>query len=865
MTVAPRTRARLLAAALASLLLPGATLAQDMTPPSAVKAAYALRLREEGLQRRDRHESARERLAREREARRGRLRARGERLRPARPDDTLLDDPANVGRRPRSLSAFAFTTPTNRIVNNPLGEATNETQSETSIVGFGDLLVAAWNDGLGFPSDTQGWGTSNDGGQTWVDRGVFPHAPGRIGFQWASDPVLAVNEKTGAFYFSALCEWVGGPGNTTVFSGVGVVKGRWSGSTFVWGDPAIADSVSFSAGLSLDKQWLVADSTSGRLYLTSTLFSNAAGSQVMFTASDSNGVAWAPRRQLSLDTPTENGWVQGARPIVDGDGRVYVMYYLIGQGFADYYRVLRSTNGGATFNSPVTAESLYTNFGTGCPGFNRDLGIQFAGLGVDRSHGPNRGRLYLSWAESINWLDDMLGYSPVDQRNEVEGNGAPGTATPAVVGSRLRGTLSSSSDLDYWAIPLTAGQHIVVAGDSVAPGAVLTLRMYSRNGSSSLAFTTFDATVNPSAQFPGGIPSGWMFTAPTTGTYYVRVASRVGAGAYRLRIGAAQAGSERGRDQRDVFVAWSDDGLSWSPPRRVSEDPAGYDAFLPELAVAPDGGLYTAWYDFRDATTLDGGASNVYAARSGDGGVTWTTLGALSDSASNWSAIGSTLEPNLGDYISLFTNAGGLWAAWADARRGGPDVFAAQMPLIPNGAQVSFVNVQFGNRRITLDWSAQPADTLTMRLYRADDDGPFQYLDIVQFDAAGQLTYTDTTVTGDHAYRYRLGRFSNAVELFYGQVNVFLPGSFPLSLSRPRPNPVTGGTFGISFSLATNAPADLILHDVAGREVYRRTVSLGMGPHTLTLPVAGGLKQGLYVLTLRQGGRNTSTRVHLVR
>ncbi len=192
-------------------------------------------------------------------------------------------------------------------------------------------------------------------------------------------------------------------------------------------------------------------------------------------------------------------------------------------------------------------------------------------------------------------------------------------------------------------------------------------------------------------------------------------------------------------------------------------------------------------------------------------------------------------------------------------------MFTAQIPLIPNGTQVAFRNVQLGNRRITMAWQATPADTLTMRLYRSADGGAYQFLAVVTFDPAGALAYTDTTVVGDHVYAYRLGRFTNSVELFYGQVRVFLPSSFPLFVRSPRPNPVTGNSFVASFSLATNEPADLILFDVSGREVLRQPVGGGMGPHTATLPVGHGLKQGLYVLTLRQGGHNASTRVHVVR
>jgi hypothetical protein len=359
-----------------------------------------------------------------------------------------------------------------------------------------------------------------------------------------------------------------------------------------------------------------------------------------------------------------------------------------------------------------------------------------------------------------------------------------------------------------------------------------------------------------------------MFTAPSTGTYFLRVASNIGnTGAYRLRTGFVTRGSERGRDQRDIFVGSSDDGLHWAEPARVNvDDPIGFDDFTPEVAVAPDGGVYCSWYDYHDsAPAKNGGEAAVYLARSGDGGLNWTTLGALTDSLSDWTNAATDILPNQGDYMSLVATTSQIVTTWSDARLGNPDVFTAHTPIIPNGAQVAFRNVQIAHGSIAMSWLTTPPDTLTMRLYRSTDDGAYQFLELVQFDGTGGLAFTDTTVVGDHVYAYRLGLFTNGVELFYGQVRVFLPSTFPLSMSPPRPNPVTGSSFVASFSLAASEPADLILFDISGREILRQTVNPGVGPHTATLQVGHGLRQGLYILTVRQGGHNASARVYLVR
>ena len=115
--------------------------------------------------------------------------------------------------------------------------------------------------------------------------------------------------------------------------------------------------------------------------------------------------------------------------------------------------------------------------------------------------------------------------------------------------------------------------------------------------------------------------------------------------------------------------------------------------------------------------------------------------------------------------------------------------------------------------------STSPADTLTMRLYRSADGGAFQFVDLLAFDGGGLASYADTTVIANHGYSYRLGQFVNGVEIFSGQVSVFLPANFPLSIAPPRPNPVVGSSFGVSFALATNDPAEIVLRQ---QRLFRR-------------------------------------------
>lgn len=91
----------------------------------------------------------------------------------------------------------------------------------------------------------------------------------------------------------------------------------------------------------------------------------------------------------------------------------------------------------------------------------------------------------------------------------------------------------------------------------------------------------------------------------------------------------------------DAWFSKSADGVHWSDPQRLNDDPVGNKRgqYFPELALAPDGRVVADWYDFRNdpypvptpkpsASALDEGSnlgqwSDVYLTYSDDGGASW--------------------------------------------------------------------------------------------------------------------------------------------------------------------------------------------------------------------------------------------------
>jgi hypothetical protein len=56
------------------------------------------------------------------------------------------------------------------------------------------------------------------------------------------------------------------------------------------------------------------------------------------------------------------------------------VYYAIGPGDSDFMKYRVSTTAGTTFGPIATATSFHPNFGTGAPGFNREMGIRFPSI-----------------------------------------------------------------------------------------------------------------------------------------------------------------------------------------------------------------------------------------------------------------------------------------------------------------------------------------------------------------------------------------------------------------------------------------------------------------------------------------------------
>ncbi len=760
-------------------------------------------------------------------------------------------------------------------------------QAETSVATWGDLVLVGWNDSGGFcppfPA-VQGYGYSTDGGATWVDGGEVPTPV--AGARWRGDPVHTVNRTTGDFYIVGLFE---DPTNVddSPQSGLALARGHFSGGTFVIDHNAVI----LTAGGTpadpnfLDKEWVAVDPGSGNVYVAYTNFKNVGTTgglpQIELIRSTTAGVGWSA--PIQINAPATNGSVQGVRVAVGPAGEVYVVWYEYdGPNYPrSHLRVRRSDDLGVSFGPERTVADFFENGESGAPGFRRGFGIPFPSAAVDMSAGSHRGRVYVTWDETVNTFDapgPFLGAVP-----EVETNDTFAGATPFSLGQAPSGTLSDAGDLDIYRFTGTRGQTIHFFTYSNSTGAILRLRLVSDANLTSFENLRFLA--HSSWAYPA-----FGFTLPYTGTYYLYMTYVSGPEPVDYAIATytdTPTAGDRARDQRDRFVSWSDDGTTWSTPVRLNDDDPWYDGVFPEIAVDDRGIAHCYWHDFRDDAF--GAESYEYMTSSGDGGVTWGPNQRLSDEKSFWSAFACGTA-NQGDYQGITAGGQAVYPCWADSRLGDPDVFMEKSVfsttrVCPPGQSVAGGSLPMLTFRVTntgtgagqFGWNveddngwvqgATPGVTGSVSLA----PGSFQDV-LVQLAITGSCSpATDQVrfVTSDAHIPGWKETCATTLTCTAPTTAVAGSGAAALTLFPPRPNP-TRGPVRLGFTLAEGGTAEVGIFGAGGRRI--RALARGphdAGPHDIVWDGRDEygrlVPAGLYYVRLRTQGQSLQKPVSVAR
>jgi hypothetical protein len=343
------------------------------------------------------------------------------------------------------------------------------------------------------------------------------------------------------------------------------------------------------------------------------------------------GSGWEERRIVS----NVHGVWGDPSVTFDADGRLF--YAHLSNPPAPGYRidrivVQRSTDGGASFDDGAAI------------GLRPPRHQDKSWVAADATDSPYRGNVYVAWTE----FDRYGSSDPNDHSRILFARSTDHGASweePVVV-SDEEGDARDGDTTVEGAVPAIGpnGEVYLAWG---GPGGIVFDR--SRDGGRTFGRDVFVATQ----------PGGWAFDVPG-----VRRANGMpvtvcdtSTSIYRGRVYVVWSDQRSGPTDTNVWAAWSGDGgATWSPPLRVNDDASRRHQFFQWAALDPaTGHLHVVFYDRRDTT---GNATDVFVARSTDGGATFQNA--------RVSASSFTPDPSLffGDYIGIAALDGRVYPVW---------------------------------------------------------------------------------------------------------------------------------------------------------------------------------------------------------
>lgn len=233
------------------------------------------------------------------------------------------------------------------------------------------------------------YATSTDGGSTWAT-GLLPGLTEASGgaFDRASDPVAAIGPDGTAFVASLLFN-ADDPDTAIAVS-------RSSDGGITWEEP-VAIATTDDPGSYWDKEWIVADPTTGSLYVVWKDFTGIGdGGPMLMSRSTDGGDTWTGPRSI---TPDRNAFA--AQPLVLPNGRFAVVYSV----HRERIRIIRSRDGGETFGRPRTIAVMQPSV---LPGLRTGDGLPSAT--VD----PVTGAIHVAWQDDRRDASDVFTVGSTD-------------------------------------------------------------------------------------------------------------------------------------------------------------------------------------------------------------------------------------------------------------------------------------------------------------------------------------------------------------------------------------------------------------------------------------------------------------------
>jgi len=346
---------------------------------------------------------------------------------------------------------------------------------------------------------------------------------------------------------------------------------------------------------------------------------------------------------------------------------------------------------------------------------------------IDTSTGPSRGTLYQAWSPDYNFAND-----PNQIFSRSTDGGKAWMSAKAIPRQPYWGTLAVGP----------SGELYIVGWD----GTDFCVNR-STNAANPNAVSTFDLTTQVNL---GG---DMVFGAPVNpvgliGQPWVSVDSSSGPGRGNVYVLAAVTGL--GNPANIMFSRSTDQGLTWSAPLRLNDDPENVNAYhwFGTLSVAPNGRVDACWNDTRHSSPTNN-VSELFYTYSEDGGVTWSTNNAISPAFDH--TLGYPTQEKMGDYIGMVSLDSGTFIAYTATFNGEEDIWFARVELPIH------VNIALTPQAAQISWQTFPGRTYCVQ---AKDGLETSWSTAINLGCAsgggGTATMMDYSVTNGAARFYRV-------------------------------------------------------------------------------------------------------------
>ena len=428
-------------------------------------------------------------------------------------------------------------------------------------------------------------------------------------------------------------------------------------------------------------------------------------------------------------------------------------------------------------------------------------------MAVDFSQSPYKGNIYMTWTEFDDYGSSGINDSSRIKFSKSENEGI--TWSSSITISDVSGNCIDSDNTTEGAVPCVSPDGEIYVSWAGPLGLVFDK---STDGGE-----TWGSDI-----FVSDMPGGWDFDVP--GIYRCNgmpiTMCDISNSPDRGTIYIVWADQRNGTTNTDIFLSKSTDkGNTWSIPVKVNNDAtARHQFFVWSTIDQSTGHLWFVFYDRRNTT---GSETDVYAAKSTDGGVTFDNFKISEKPFTPTSGV------FFGDYTNIAAFNGKIYPIWMRLHNGQLSIWTTIIEDDPVPVELSNFSLSVNRNNVELTWETSSETNnhgfiIERRRVNSNSDSKWMEIGFVQGKGTSteinKYRFVDSpTLNGVYNYRLKQVDFNGSFE-YSKEVEVSVMVIEDFALMQNYPNPFNPSTV-IKYQVAEGSHTTLKVYDVLGREV----------------------------------------------